>query len=120
MQPLYYSTMRGKREKNIGAGFSPPSTAVQQLHYSGMRGKKRGDEEEAAVLQSLVLGPFWAAVNFDGAVAGSGKRGGLQALHYGGGRGKQAGEGGEEEDGRGFPRMVRGDGYPYNQWREWN
>merc|ERR1719264_2501085 len=37
VQPLYYSSMRGKREGS--------AQRVQALHYSPMRGK-RGDEEE--------------------------------------------------------------------------
>ena len=101
-QALYYSPMRGKRENGEGS-----EQRVQALHYSPMRGK-RGDEEE-----NLGFGPSRASnfgspgFNVDSPGLGNGGR--LEALDY-----KLPGE---EE---GFPRMIRAEGYPYNQWRDWN
>merc|ERR1719264_2195533 len=92
-QALYYSPMRGKRENGEG-----PGQRVQALHYSPMRGK-RGDEEE-----NLGFGPSRAS-NF-----------GSPGLNFGS-PGFNFGSPGEEE---GFPRMIRAEGFPYNQWRDWN
>ena len=108
-QALYYSPMRGKRENGEGS-----EQRVQALHYSPMRGK-RGDEEENLGFRPSRVSNFGSTdLNFGSpglnfGSPGSGNGGRLEALDF-----KLPGE---EE---GFPRMIRAEGYPYNQWRDWN
>merc|ERR1712213_128973 len=92
IQPLYYSTMRGKRDGVDGwmdvvddgrALLLRPAEkkqAVQALHYGGGRGKRA----EVKIEEGRDLGPC----ELEG---GLGKRDGLQSLYYSGGRGKRGG-----------------------------
>merc|ERR1719264_1522759 len=81
VQPLYYSSMRGKREGS--------AQRVQALYYSSMRGK-RGNGEG---FQALYYSPM--RVKRENG-EGSGQR--VQALHYSPMRGKR----GDEEENLGF------------------